>query len=278
MDLGSIPGLGRSPRRREQHPIPVFFPGEFHGQRGIQSMGSQRVRHNWATNTTITTVSSACYVQPSSSRCLQMTAPGDTEARLSQCFKKQAGRGQPSTSNAAGWAASKWDENIIYLGLLSIRGLRRSWQEEFEWCEDGGKMGPGKAGWAGKKGQVLWPEILFLWWEEWTHGVSRKAEEGSWWSQDRLHEPLGSCLRKGMGWSTSRVTEGSLGPSQFPPASAHLATDVKLPRLPRLVQEASSPPHLRDQRWGSKAYVTPRMAHDHWRENGRPLGWFRGTG
>ena len=35
---------------------PVFLPGEFHGQRGacqtpLQSMGLQRVRHNWANNT-----------------------------------------------------------------------------------------------------------------------------------------------------------------------------------------------------------------------------------
>ena len=30
-DLGSIPGLGRSPGRRERIPAPVFWPGEFHG-------------------------------------------------------------------------------------------------------------------------------------------------------------------------------------------------------------------------------------------------------
>ena len=30
-DLGSIPGLGRSPWRRERQPIPIFWPGEFHG-------------------------------------------------------------------------------------------------------------------------------------------------------------------------------------------------------------------------------------------------------
>ena len=30
-DLGSIPGLGRSPGERERLPIPVFWPGEFHG-------------------------------------------------------------------------------------------------------------------------------------------------------------------------------------------------------------------------------------------------------
>ena len=30
-DLGSIPGLGRFPWRRERPPAPVFWPGEFHG-------------------------------------------------------------------------------------------------------------------------------------------------------------------------------------------------------------------------------------------------------
>ena len=30
-DLGSIPGLGRSPWRRERQPIPIFWPGEFYG-------------------------------------------------------------------------------------------------------------------------------------------------------------------------------------------------------------------------------------------------------
>ena len=30
-DLGSIPGLGRSPSRRERLPTPVFWPGEFQG-------------------------------------------------------------------------------------------------------------------------------------------------------------------------------------------------------------------------------------------------------
>ena len=32
-DLGSTPGLGRSPWRRKWQPTPVFMPGEFHGQR-----------------------------------------------------------------------------------------------------------------------------------------------------------------------------------------------------------------------------------------------------
>ena len=30
-DLGSIPGLGRSPGERKRLPTPVFGPGEFHG-------------------------------------------------------------------------------------------------------------------------------------------------------------------------------------------------------------------------------------------------------
>ena len=30
-DLGSIPGLGRTPGRRKRLPTPVFWPREFHG-------------------------------------------------------------------------------------------------------------------------------------------------------------------------------------------------------------------------------------------------------
>ena len=35
--------VGKIPWRRERLPTPVFWPGEFHG---LQSMGSQRVRHD----------------------------------------------------------------------------------------------------------------------------------------------------------------------------------------------------------------------------------------
>ena len=47
----SIPGLGRPPWRRKWQPTPVFLPGKFHGEKpgGLQSMGSQRVGHNLAT-------------------------------------------------------------------------------------------------------------------------------------------------------------------------------------------------------------------------------------
>ena len=34
-DLGSIPGLGRSRGERGCQPIPVFVPGETHGQRNL---------------------------------------------------------------------------------------------------------------------------------------------------------------------------------------------------------------------------------------------------
>ena len=34
-DLGSIPGPGRSPWRRDWQPTPTFLPGEFHGQRSL---------------------------------------------------------------------------------------------------------------------------------------------------------------------------------------------------------------------------------------------------
>ena len=34
-DLGSIPGVGKIPWRREWLPTPVFLPGESHGQRSL---------------------------------------------------------------------------------------------------------------------------------------------------------------------------------------------------------------------------------------------------
>ena len=53
-DLGSIPGLGRS--WRAWPPTPVFLPGECpwtEESGGLQSMGSQRVKHDWATKHSI---------------------------------------------------------------------------------------------------------------------------------------------------------------------------------------------------------------------------------
>ena len=48
-DLGSIPGLGRSPGEGKGFRTPVFWPGEFQGL--YRPWGSQRVRHDWATFT-----------------------------------------------------------------------------------------------------------------------------------------------------------------------------------------------------------------------------------
>ena len=51
-DMGSIPGLGRSPGEGNDQPTTVFLPGKFQGQRSlvgyIQSMGLQRVGHSAA--------------------------------------------------------------------------------------------------------------------------------------------------------------------------------------------------------------------------------------
>ena len=48
-DLGSIPGLGRSPGEGHGNPTPVFLPGASQGQRsvaGSSPWGSQRARHD----------------------------------------------------------------------------------------------------------------------------------------------------------------------------------------------------------------------------------------
>ena len=48
---GFDPWIRKIPWRRAWQPTPVFLPGGSHGQRktgGLQSMGSQRVRHDWS--------------------------------------------------------------------------------------------------------------------------------------------------------------------------------------------------------------------------------------
>ena len=50
------PWIRKIPWRRKWQLIPVFLPGKSHGLRSLgrlQSMGLQRVRHNWTTTTTI---------------------------------------------------------------------------------------------------------------------------------------------------------------------------------------------------------------------------------
>ena len=47
-DLGSIPGLGRSPAwRREWLPTPVFWPAEFHGLYSPQGPKNQTRLHDF---------------------------------------------------------------------------------------------------------------------------------------------------------------------------------------------------------------------------------------
>ena len=54
-ETGFNPWVGKIPWRRDGLPTPVCLPGEFHAQRSlagyIQSMGSQRVGQDRATNT-----------------------------------------------------------------------------------------------------------------------------------------------------------------------------------------------------------------------------------
>ena len=49
-DLGSIPGVGKIPWKRERLPTPVFWPGEFHG---LYNPWGRRVGHDWVTFTWI---------------------------------------------------------------------------------------------------------------------------------------------------------------------------------------------------------------------------------
>ena len=44
-------------RRKQWHPTPVLLPGKSHGEPGrLQSMGSRRVRHDWATSLSLFTL------------------------------------------------------------------------------------------------------------------------------------------------------------------------------------------------------------------------------
>ena len=46
-----VQSLGREvPWRKKWQPTPVLLPRKSHGQRSLVSMGSQRVRHDWATS------------------------------------------------------------------------------------------------------------------------------------------------------------------------------------------------------------------------------------
>ena len=66
-ELGSIPGLGRSPEGGHCNPLQYSCLESHHGQRwtgGLQSMGSQRVRIDWAMKH-----STCCCLQPNYLLC-----------------------------------------------------------------------------------------------------------------------------------------------------------------------------------------------------------------
>ena len=69
---GFDPWAGKIPWRRKWPPTPVFSPGESHGQEpgGLQSMGSQRVRHNWATKHSMASWVPAEYAEYGGCLCL----------------------------------------------------------------------------------------------------------------------------------------------------------------------------------------------------------------
>ena len=54
--------VGKIPWRRERVPTPVFWPGEFYGQ----SMGLQRVGHDW-----VTSISFQLYLRHFNQKCIQ---------------------------------------------------------------------------------------------------------------------------------------------------------------------------------------------------------------
>ena len=69
-DLGSIPGSGRIPWRREWQPTPVFLPGGFHGQRRLVGYSPWGCKESDLTERlTLSLPSKATSSQPSFSSC-----------------------------------------------------------------------------------------------------------------------------------------------------------------------------------------------------------------
>jgi len=60
---GFNPGLGRSPRERNGYPFQYSCLENFRTEEpgGLQSMGSQKVRHDWATNTFFEFIVAICH-------------------------------------------------------------------------------------------------------------------------------------------------------------------------------------------------------------------------
>ena len=82
------------PWRRKWQPTPVFLPGESHGGRSLvgQSMGSQRVGHNWVTSLHFTSLE------------LNLIGPG-----------LQITKGQGATENVTHSASQKYTNFVIFI-------------------------------------------------------------------------------------------------------------------------------------------------------------------
>ena len=70
---GFNPWVGKIPWRRAWQPTPVFLPGESpwtQESSGLQSMGSQRVKHDWATKHNDKMTRLKFSLKPSPNQCL----------------------------------------------------------------------------------------------------------------------------------------------------------------------------------------------------------------
>ena len=104
--------VGTIPWRREWLPIPVFLPGEFHGQRSLvgYSPWGHRVGHDWGTNTAAANSLQSCptLCDPTDGSPLGSPVPGILQTRTLEWVAI-------SFSNA--W---KWKEYSLYKAFCSI--------------------------------------------------------------------------------------------------------------------------------------------------------------
>ena len=103
---GFDPWVGKIPWRRERLPTPVFWPGGFHGQ----SMGSQKVRHNWVTFT------------------FTFIATAPNQYKLNGLKQNKVFILRFSSSEV--WCASYWVKIKVSIGL-SLRFSSGSWLLKF---------------------------------------------------------------------------------------------------------------------------------------------------
>ena len=111
-DLGSVPGLGRFPWRRERLPTPVFWPGEFHG---LQSWGH---KESDTTKRLLLSHHSGCYALSFSLRAWHMTCASVSDFPL--CSPSLWGKAQMCLKSSTNWSPYSFP---LYLPFLPIRVL-----------------------------------------------------------------------------------------------------------------------------------------------------------